>query len=663
MVQSGKPLHFESYFDFIDKYFSINVFTPVTGVFITIFEDISYRKIVESALFESENNYRTQLKLKDYSNLLTDNDIVLNINAAPQDIIVKSRDKWIEKKFTPLNILNKEEFITNRKILNILNQETKSQHLETKIIDNNWNIRLTETMSTNITEDNTLNDFLQYSKDITECKKQEETLKQNQRTLETLISNLPGVVYKCQNDPQWTMEFVSDGCFKLTGYQPEDLIMNKKISFNDLIHPDDRQSVWDTVQISLKEQKPYKITYKIITSDHKQKHVYEQGRGVFSSDGILIALEGFITDITNSVKNEAKIKKSEAYYKTIFENTGTATVIIEEDLVISLANCEFEKLSKYTKQELEGKMGWLDLIAKKDIGKVMKYHSSRKQCRSTPKNYEIKIINKDNEIRDVYVTVALIPYTNKTLISLLDITDKIESRMALKESKEKYQDLAELLPQIIFESDLEGDFTFVNHIGLKIFGYTQAELDKGMNIYQILDPEDHERARKNIQKILNGLKSDVGQEYTAINKEGISFPIIVYSDIMKHKNMTIGMRGVVVDVTELKKAENNIKSSLNEKNILLREIHHRVKNNLQIISSLLSLQSRYVTDNDVALDVLKESQNRVRSMAMIHEKLYQSKNFSHIKFNDYLGRLVSDLLNSYATKNNQIIPILESRRC
>jgi len=112
------------------------------------------------------------------------------------------------------------------------------------------------------------------------------------------------------------------------------------------------------------------------------------------------------------------------------------------------------------------------------------------------------------------------------------------------------------------------------------------------------------------------------------------------------------------EIESRKNAENKIKLSLEEKNILLQEIHHRVKNNMQIISSLLNLQTRYV-DNEEAVNVLKESQNRVRSMAMIHEKLYQSNDLSHINFVDYIQSLVSNLFYSYNIKNLQIKSILE----
>ena len=499
--------------------------------------------------------------------------------------------------------------------------------------------------------------FVSIFEDITERRKNEESLIENRRTLETLISNLPGVAYKCQNDHQWSMEFVSEGCYQLTGYQSEDLINNKKISYNDLIHPDDRQMVWDTIQTSLKENKPFKIIYRITTSDFENKYVWEQGRGIFSSDGNLMSLEGFITDITHRIKSEEEIKKSEAYYRTIFENTGTATIIIEENTIISLANSEFEKLSGYSKEELEDKKSWVDLLVKDEIEKVMNYHNTRRLKKSTPTNYEIKFINKNNQILNLHVTVALLPYTQKRLISFLDITDKKESIKALKESQKKYKYLAELLPQPIFESNMKGNITFTNNIGFKMFGYTQKDLDTGLNMLQLLDPKDHEKALKNVKRsrIMEEL---FVEEYTALKKDGTSFPILVYSNALKHNDKVVGSRGVIVDLTDIKNVENNLKASVHEKEILLREIHHRVKNNMQIISSLLNLQTQYVDDEE-AVNVLKESQNRVKSMAIIHENLYQSKDLSHINFVEYIQSLVLNLFYSYNIDHTQIKPIIK----
>jgi two-component sensor histidine kinase len=115
---------------------------------------------------------------------------------------------------------------------------------------------------------------------------------------------------------------------------------------------------------------------------------------------------------------------------------------------------------------------------------------------------------------------------------------------------------------------------------------------------------------------------------------------------------------IIRDLTERQKADEQIKKSLEEKEVLIREVHHRVKNNMQIISSLLNLQTRYVDDKET-VNLLKESQNRVKSMAMIHEKLYQSHDLNHINIFDYINSLVKDLFYSYAIPKNQIKTVIK----
>ena len=119
----------------------------------------------------------------------------------------------------------------------------------------------------------------------------------SRRASNSLLSNIHGMVYRCRNDPSWTFEFVSDGCIDITGYDPLELINNRNVTFNLIIYPEDRAPVWESVkqQISLGEK--FKLIYRIVTRKGEIKLVQEHGRGIFSSTGELLALEGFITEI------------------------------------------------------------------------------------------------------------------------------------------------------------------------------------------------------------------------------------------------------------------------------------------------------------------------------------------------------------------------------
>ncbi len=133
-----------------------------------------------------------------------------------------------------------------------------------------------------------------------ERKRADEELRESRRMLSTLISNLPGMAYRCRDDPDWTLEFVSQGSTELTGYRPEDLVGNREIAYGQLIHPADRESVWRDVRAALQEHHHFEITYRLATP-YGEKWVWERGQGVYGSDGELRAVEGFITDITERV--------------------------------------------------------------------------------------------------------------------------------------------------------------------------------------------------------------------------------------------------------------------------------------------------------------------------------------------------------------------------
>jgi len=158
------------------------------------------------------------------------------------------------------------------------------------------------------------------ARDITEREQAEAALKESERRLSTLMGNLPGMAYRCGNDRDRTIEFASDGCCSLTGYLPEDLIGNRKISFADIIHPDDREAVLRKIEMALGENGPFQIEYRIRTPDGKVRWVWEQGRGILDQEGELVALEGFLIDISERRKAVETLRQSDRM-KTEFVKT------------------------------------------------------------------------------------------------------------------------------------------------------------------------------------------------------------------------------------------------------------------------------------------------------------------------------------------------------
>ncbi|MEF8874134.1 MAG: PAS domain S-box protein, partial [Candidatus Thermoplasmatota archaeon] len=140
--------------------------------------------------------------------------------------------------------------------------------------------------------------------------------------LSTLITNLPGIVYRSRNDKDWTMEFISEACTEITGYEPCELIENNEIAWAELIKPEDRERLWKEVQEAVKDDEPFKVTYTIITKDNEEKMMWEQGRAIRDSEGNIEALEGFITDITEWVEAEEKAEERENKVKKLYRATN-----------------------------------------------------------------------------------------------------------------------------------------------------------------------------------------------------------------------------------------------------------------------------------------------------------------------------------------------------
>ena len=236
-------------------------------------------------------------------------------------------------------------------------------------------------------------------------------------------------------------------------------------------------------------------------------------------------------------------------------------------------------------------------------------------------------------------------------------TERKQREEGIQTQKAYLDQLFEGAPEGIVMADKEGHVLRVNSEFTKLFGY---EIDgiQGQSLDKLIVPENYyEDAYSITKKVARG--ESVAFEAVRKRKDGASIDVSVFASPIILNGKLLAIYGIYRDVTKQKKADKQIKASLKEKEVLLREIHHRVKNNLQIISSLLKLQSQYLKDKRY-VDILKNSQNRIKSISLIHEMLYQSKHLSKINFKKYIGTLTNYLFRSCWDSPGKIALKIES---
>ena len=272
------------------------------------------------------------------------------------------------------------------------------------------------------------------ARDITALKRAELTLRERERQLMTLMQNLPGMAYRCMNDPLWTMKFVSEGARELTGYTPDELVNNQVIAYSELIHPDDRGNVWDAVQAALEDHRPYQILYRIHARDGGERWVWEHGRGVFTRrSGRLVALEGFIADITQRRSAELAAGQMREYLQNLIDSMPSTLVGVDMQGRITHWNEEAERLTGWAAPAALGAVATeLIPILSGDLPKIQTAIENQLPSKTTRTAYNGAAAGRTFDIMIYPLTARGV---NGAVIRLDDVTQRarIEAMMAQTE--------------------------------------------------------------------------------------------------------------------------------------------------------------------------------------------------------------------------------------
>ena len=386
---------------------------------------------------------------------------------------------------------------------------------------------------------------------------------------------------------------------------------------------------------------------------------------------------GIQRDMTQKQYSDELIRLSEEKFRAVTESMPAQVVIYQDDKFV-YANPYSEKITGYTSGELLRKNFWE--IVHDDFKEVVKERGKKRLLGGNVlDNYEMKIIAKNNEEKWLSYSARTIQFNHKKAVLgiAIDITGNKKNQDRIRLSEEKYRNFIEHSSEGIFRLE------FRNPVSIKLPVEEQVKLIQSevfiAECNSVFAQMNNEKRPENILgKNLNTLEytsiisteiiskfikqnySISEEEIKEVNSEGNELYFVVNASGVTENGTITSIWGIQRNITEKKLSEEAINRSLKEKDILLKEIHHRVKNNLQIVTSLLKIQAGHVKDAKIK-QLFKESQNRVQSMSLIHQKLYQTKDLSHIDFKEYIETVTTHLQHSYGVLEDRVKILIDVR--
>ena len=366
-------------------------------------------------------------------------------------------------------------------------------------------------------------------------------------------------------------------------------------------------------------------------------------------------------EIQEHEEDKRVLEEMESKYSLLYENMSDVIFVFNSDLILTDITPSVEKMSGYKSEDLIGSsFDDLDFLTTESLKKA--FNSAERLFQGEDIGYqEYEFVTKTG--KTLFAEVNNTPvFENDDLKEFIcvarDITERKEAEEALRESEEKYRNLVENISDVIYTLDKNGNITYLSTAVQGFIGYKPEELI-GRSVFELIHEEDQYKIDKNSKEVLNGKNFET--EYRIKTKDGAIRWMNTSSQPIYLNDEIIGVQGIVSDITERKKVEEQIKLSLKEKELHLREIHHRVKNNIQVISSMLSLYTNYIKDEQYA-EMFNELKNRIHTMSLIHEKLYLAKDTKQINFRDYIQELVNNLFQFYEKTAKQINTNIEIQK-
>ncbi|HEY7391624.1 MAG TPA: PAS domain S-box protein [Bryobacteraceae bacterium] len=431
--------------------------------------------------------------------------------------------------------------------------------------------------------------------------------------------------------------------------------------FLEHVLPEDREEVDRKFREAVAKGEDWEFECRIRRADGATRWIWARGRSVSDEHGERQRMSGVMKDITNQKREEEARRLSEERFRIVVESSPGATIMVAEDGRIKLVNAQTEKLFGYPREELLGQVIEL-LIPHRFRSAHPGYRAgflAKPSGRSMGAGHDLFGLRKDGS--EVPIEIGLSPIKTGegqfTLVTITDITERKEAEAKIRESERQIRRLADAMPQIVWTATPDGVFDYYNERWYEFTGLPRSQQGNG-DWLQNLHPND-------AQRCLDAWRWSVASvtpfevEYRFWDRQSSSWRWFLGRalPIRDESGRVTKWAGTCTDIDERKRISEtldlrvqertqDLERSLHEKETLLKEVHHRVKNNLQVICSLLALQIETYAPGSAA--ALQDAYDRVHSMALIHEKLYQSATVSDVDFGAYIEILARQLMQAYA---------------
>ncbi len=399
--------------------------------------------------------------------------------------------------------------------------------------------------------------FIGVAHDITDQKKAQEDLKKERDVIKSIFAATPDAVII--TDLNGNFIEANDKAIELLELNSRDELLGK--NFSAFIAPDDRSLALHNFQKTLDYGGVSNIQLDIVTTKNGQFPLEYSTRLLYSSEGRPTNLVAVGRNIALRKKSELALADSEQRYRTLAESSPDIIFVADRDGTIKYANNKATSIAGLAEGQANGRN--ISEFFEQGMNDKQKEQLLGVFTSGSTAHYELPTPIGG---RELWLETWMVPLTDQTgsvtevMVLCRDLTSRKRMEEKLLISEQKYRELADSLPQTVFGCDGKGRITYFNKIGYQQSGYEPADIENGLNITDLLIPEDRQRALQNIDGRMQG-RPGQNQEYQALRKDGTTFPINIYTSLVIEDGLISGLRGVIVDVSEIKKSEQVLKES------------------------------------------------------------------------------------------------------